>query len=76
MNLNTIENIDCLEGLRKLPDESVNCCVTSPPYFGLRQYLFDGAVQLRSDLSDGKKQEIINELNRLGITPKLSKSHG
>lgn len=29
---------DCLEQLRTLPDESVNCCVTSPPYFGLRDY--------------------------------------
>jgi len=29
---------DCIERLRKLPDESVQCCVTSPPYFGLRDY--------------------------------------
>lgn len=29
---------DCLEVLRTLPDESVNCCVTSPPYYGLRDY--------------------------------------
>lgn len=29
---------DCIESLRKLPDASVNCCVTSPPYFGLRDY--------------------------------------
>lgn len=27
-----------LERLRELPDESVHCCVTSPPYFGLRAY--------------------------------------
>lgn len=27
-----------LERLRELPDESVNCCVTSPPYWGLRDY--------------------------------------
>lgn len=27
---------DSLETLRALPDESVNCCVTSPPYYGLR----------------------------------------
>lgn len=29
---------DCIEVLRKLPAESVNCCVTSPPYWGLRDY--------------------------------------
>ena len=29
---------DALAELRKLPDESVHCCVTSPPYFGLRDY--------------------------------------
>lgn len=30
---------DCREVLRTLPDASVHCCVTSPPYFGLRSYL-------------------------------------
>jgi DNA modification methylase len=29
---------DALEQLRTLPDESVQCCVTSPPYWGLRDY--------------------------------------
>ena len=29
---------DCLEVLKTLPDESVNCCITSPPYYGLRDY--------------------------------------
>lgn len=29
---------DCRETLATLPDESVQCCVTSPPYFGLRDY--------------------------------------
>jgi DNA modification methylase len=31
-------NGDCREVLKTLPDGSVNCCVTSPPYFGLRDY--------------------------------------
>ncbi len=30
---------DCRDTLRTLPDRSVHCCVTSPPYFGLRSYL-------------------------------------
>jgi len=29
---------DCLEILKTLPSESVNCCITSPPYYGLRDY--------------------------------------
>lgn len=33
---------DALEMLTTLPDASVSCIVTSPPYFGLRQYLEDG----------------------------------
>lgn len=34
---------DALEMLRDLPDASVQCCVTSPPYWGLRDYGLDGA---------------------------------
>jgi DNA modification methylase len=29
---------DCREILQTLPEQSVHCCVTSPPYFGLRDY--------------------------------------
>lgn len=29
---------DCRESLKTLTENSVNCCVTSPPYFGLRSY--------------------------------------
>lgn len=33
MQLNTIENCDCLEGLKNIPDGSVDLVVTDPPYF-------------------------------------------
>lgn len=36
--LNRIYNEDCLYGLRKLPDHLVQCCITSPPYWRLRDY--------------------------------------
>jgi DNA modification methylase len=36
--LNTIYHGDSLEVLRNLPDESIDCCITSPPYWGLRDY--------------------------------------
>jgi len=29
---------DVRERLKELPDQSVNCCITSPPYWGLRDY--------------------------------------
>jgi DNA modification methylase len=29
---------DCLKKLKEIPDNSVDCCITSPPYWGLRDY--------------------------------------
>ena len=37
---------DSLDTLRTLPDQSVRCCVTSPPYWGLRDYGHDGQIGL------------------------------
>jgi DNA modification methylase len=37
---------DCRDKLRGLPDASMNCCVTSPPYFGLRDYDHEGQMGL------------------------------
>lgn len=41
-----IINADCRDALRAMPAESVHCCVTSPPYFGLRDYGHDGQIGL------------------------------
>lgn len=38
MRQNTILNTDALTGLQGLPNESVDCIVTSPPYWQLRDY--------------------------------------
>jgi DNA modification methylase len=35
---------DCREVLKTLADNSIDCCVTSPPYFGLRDYGIDGQI--------------------------------
>ncbi|WP_314408846.1 site-specific DNA-methyltransferase [Pseudomonas kuykendallii] len=37
---------DALEQLRTLPAQSVHTCVTSPPYYGLRDYGVDGQIGL------------------------------
>lgn len=39
---------DALKVLRQMPDASVDCCVTSPPYFGHRDYDMDGQYGLES----------------------------
>lgn len=36
--MNRIIQGDALEELKKLPPESVDCCITSPPYYNLRDY--------------------------------------
>lgn len=41
-----IYNMDCLEGLRQMEDATVDCCVTSPPYFSLRDYGCKGQIGL------------------------------
>lgn len=41
---------DCRDVLRTLPEGSVQCCVTSPPYFGLRDYGVDGQIGLEQTL--------------------------
>ena len=37
---------DCREILKTIQDQSINCCVTSPPYFGLRDYGVAGQIGL------------------------------
>jgi DNA modification methylase len=37
---------DCRSVLKELPEQSVQCCVTSPPYWGLRDYGVDGQLGL------------------------------
>lgn len=65
---NVIYTGDALEVLRTLPDCSVNCVVTSPPYFGLRSYWPDG-VRMRSDLTAEEREYVLSELARLDIQP-------
>ena len=38
MEVNKIIEGNCLTILKTLPDNSVDCCITSPPYWGLRDY--------------------------------------
>ena len=58
---------DALERLRELPDESVQCVVTSPPYWGLRDYGVDGAYGLEPTLDEYIELmvEVFSEVRRV-----------
>jgi DNA modification methylase len=46
--LNRVHFGDCLETLRRMPDGLVQTCVTSPPYYGLRDYGHAGQIGLEA----------------------------
>lgn len=50
---------DCLEELKKLPNNSVDCCVTSPPYFNLRSYMEDSEHEI------GKEETLPEYISKL-----------
>lgn len=58
---------DCLTVLRTLADQSAHCCVTSPPYFGLRDYGVDGQIGLEEtpDAYVAKIVEVFREVRRV-----------
>ena len=60
IELNRIYNEDCLEGMKRIPDGSVDLTVTSPPYDNLRTY--NGNI---SQWSFEKFQSIAKELYRI-----------
>lgn len=52
IKLNTINHSDALAFAKSLPDNSVNCVVTSPPYWGLRNYDCEGQYGLEPTLKE------------------------
>ena len=46
MEINKIYLGSSLDILRELPDNSIDCCVTSPPYYALRDYGVEGQIGL------------------------------
>ncbi|MBM0416270.1 DNA-methyltransferase [Aeromonas veronii] len=58
---------DCIDSLPRIPDGSVNCCVTSPPYFGLRDYGVDGQIGLEQTPEEyvAKMVEVFREVRRV-----------
>jgi len=58
---------DALEVLRRLGPGKFRCCVTSPPYWGLRDYNMAGQIGLESDMKDyiGRLVGVFEEVKRV-----------
>lgn len=58
---------DVIQQLRKLPGELVDCVVTSPPYWGLRDYGVEGQIGLEEQPKDyiNKIVEVFDEVKRV-----------
>ena len=58
---------DCLDRMKEIPDGSVHTCVTSPPYFGLRDYGVDGQIGLEAtpDAFVARLVEVFREVRRV-----------
>lgn len=58
---------DCLESLKLLADGSVDCCVTSPPYYGLRDYGVVGQIGLEEspEAYVARLVEVFREVRRV-----------
>lgn len=59
MQYNTIINIDCLEGLKSLDDESVDLIITSPPYnLGKSHHTGNNRFKAYTDYNDDMPEEL------------------
>ncbi|MCF5466124.1 DNA-methyltransferase, partial [Pseudomonas syringae] len=58
---------DCIDMMRTLPDESVHTCVTSPPYYGLRDYGVDGQIGLEETPAEfiARLVDVFREVRRV-----------
>lgn len=65
--MNEILDGDALERLRDLPDETVDMCLTSPPYFGLRDYGVPGQIGQESSPEEYVERLLLvfGEVNRV-----------
>ncbi len=65
--INTILCGSAIDQLKKLPNQSINCCVTSPPYYGLRDYGVDGQIGLEETPEEfiDKMVDIFREVKRV-----------
>lgn len=65
--INQIVCGDCLEIMKGWPEKSIQCCVTSPPYWGLRDYGVDGQLGLEKTPEEyvAKMVSVFQEVRRV-----------
>lgn len=65
--VNSIIQGDVLEVLRQFPDEVIDMIITSPPYYGLRDYGVEGQLGLEKTYQEfiGKLIDVFNEVKRV-----------
>jgi len=63
----TIHKGDALAVLQTMPAKSVQCCVTSPPYYGLRDYGVDGQIGMEEtpELFIARLVDVFREVRRV-----------
>ena len=62
-----IINADVIAGLKQLDEKSINTCITSPPYYGLRDYGVEGQIGLEPTPEEyiQKLVEVFREVKRV-----------
>ena len=71
IELDNIYNMDCLEGMKQIPDGTIDLCVTDPPYLietqggGIYTQEDKQYVKELNDIKDGFRTEILDELCRV-----------
>ena len=67
IELDIIHTGDCLEILKTLPDDSVHCCVTSPPYYALRDYGMEAQIGRETTPKEyiSRLTEVFTEVRRV-----------
>jgi DNA modification methylase len=67
IEINKIYNEPCLETLKKMADKSIDCVITSPPYWQLRDYGYDGQWGLEPTFQEYLEHlwEMMDEIYRV-----------
>ena len=71
LELNRIYNCDCVEGMKKMPDKSIDLVVTDPPYLietsgaGIYKQADKQYVKELNDIKDGFSTDVLDELCRV-----------
>ena len=67
IELDIIHTGDCLKILKTLPDDSVHCCVTSPPYYALRDYGMEAQIGRETTPKEyiSRLTEVFTEVRRV-----------